>query len=89
MIVLVKVMIMEVKKVFFKSCLNYSLSFVSYPWGWVSDKVGRRPVLLWCNFLLALTTLAFGFAKSFEAALVIRFITGVIAGTLKFKGLSS
>jgi MFS family permease len=52
----------------------------SYFWGWLSDKVGRRQVLLWCTFLLCITTLTFGFAKSFEVALVIRFITGLIAG---------
>ncbi|XP_028400589.1 probable peptide/nitrate transporter At3g43790 [Dendronephthya gigantea] len=52
----------------------------SYFWGWLADKVGRRTVLLWCNGLLAVTTLAFGFSKSFEVALVIRFTTGVIAG---------
>jgi MFS family permease len=52
----------------------------SYFWGWLSDKVGRRQVLLWCTSLMGIATLAFGFSKSFEVALVIRFITGLIAG---------
>ena len=64
-------------EIFSSNYLSYS-----YLWGWVSDKVGRRPVLLWCNFFLGITAVAFGFAKSLEAALVIRFITGLVAGTL-------
>jgi MFS family permease len=54
----------------------------SYFWGWLSDKIGRRQVLLWCTLMLSVTTVAFGFAQSFTVALVIRFTTGLIAGML-------
>ena len=56
------------------------LFYFSYFWGWLSDKIGRRPVLLICTGLLALATVAFGFSKSFEVALVIRLITGLLGG---------
>ncbi len=62
---------------------SYVGSFSSYFWGWLSDKIGRRQVLLWCTFFLGFTTLAFGFVKSFEVALVVRFITGLIAGEVR------
>jgi MFS family permease len=52
----------------------------SYFWGWLADKVGRRQVLLWTTSMLGVVSIAFGFAKSFEVALVIRFITGMVAG---------
>ena len=54
----------------------------SYTWGWLSDHYGRRPVMLIGLFLTGVSFLLFGFVKSYEAALIIRFLTGSFNGII-------
>lgn len=47
---------------------------------WLSDHIGRRPVLVWCSVAFGVLTLATGFAPSYEWLLAIRFLDGVAIG---------
>lgn len=54
---------------------------VSTPfWGWASDRVGRKPVLLVSLLGAALSYLLLAFAQSIEALLVSRLIGGLMTG---------
>lgn len=49
-------------------------------WNWLSDRIGRRPVLLVGLFGSAMTCLLFGFVNSFGAAVFVRFLNGIMNG---------
>ncbi|KIW46527.1 uncharacterized protein PV06_02195 [Exophiala oligosperma] len=49
-------------------------------WGSVSDKVGRKPVLIMGLFGTALSMISFGFARSLPAAILARAIGGLLNG---------
>ena len=51
-------------------------------WGHLSDRVGRRPVLLLSAALSAVASLLFGVATSFWFALVVRAFHGLVGGGL-------
>ncbi|KAK7239135.1 major facilitator protein [Aureococcus anophagefferens] len=51
-------------------------------WGALSDRVGRRPVMLACLFLSAACLLAFGAAPDLRFALVARFAHGLCSGNV-------
>jgi MFS family permease len=42
--------------------------FTSLPWGWISDRIGRRPVILIGLVGNAITCSLFGWSKSFGFA---------------------
>ncbi|PSC76968.1 MFS general substrate transporter [Micractinium conductrix] len=48
----------------------------SYPWGMISDRVGRKPVMLVGNLSCVLSTLWFGLAGSYKAAVASRAVGG-------------
>ena len=55
-------------------------------WGIVADKWGRKPVMVISTISICGTSLLFGFAKSFEVAVLSRFLMGfgnAIVGTSK------
>lgn len=55
--------------------------FIGEPfWGRLSDRIGRRPVLLITIFANALSYAAFAFAPNFVAAVGIRLVSGFLAG---------
>jgi len=54
--------------------------FSSYPLGWLSDRVGRRPILLAGLLGNALFMALFGLSKSYGLALTWRIINGLING---------
>ena len=59
------------------------LQFVAAPlWGGLSDKVGRRPVLLISVFGLALSYLLWFFSGSFTLLILARFIGGIMGGNI-------
>lgn len=47
---------------------------------WVSDRIGRRPVLIGCSIAFGLLTVAMGFAPNYEWLAAIRFLDGVAIG---------
>ncbi|GLB35092.1 putative peptidase family M13 [Lyophyllum shimeji] len=53
-----------------------------FPWGFVSDTVGRRPVILAGVAGLSVTTVWFGLSKSFATALAVRAIAGLFSGNV-------
>ena len=61
----------------------YVGSLVGNPiWGWVSDLLGRRPVVLLGVCGTVLSELLFGFSINFIWAVVVRFLWGVLNGYL-------
>lgn len=50
----------------------------SYPWGLVSDRLGRKPVILTANISAALSMLALGLAPSYAWAIVVRALGGLM-----------
>ncbi|XP_074642264.1 uncharacterized protein LOC141899713 isoform X2 [Tubulanus polymorphus] len=56
--------------------------FASYFWGWLSDKVGRRPVILITLALQSLTTVTFGLCPNMVTAIVNRCLFGLSFGVI-------
>ena len=54
----------------------------SFPWGVVSDRIGRRPVLLYGTMAVTAATMVFGLSSSFGVALASRFLAGFLSGNL-------
>ncbi|CAG8896751.1 unnamed protein product [Penicillium egyptiacum] len=52
----------------------------NYFWGWLSDRVGRKPVILLGTFLTAMCFVAFGFCKTLAQAIVVQALMGVVNG---------
>ena len=60
-----------------------TVQFFSGPlWGRLSDRIGRRPVLLLTLAGAALAYVAFGFADSFATLLLARGLSGLMAGNM-------
>lgn len=55
--------------------------FTSIPWGRVSDRVGRKPVIVVSALASAVSTVAFGGATSLKTAAVARFVGGALNAT--------
>jgi MFS transporter, DHA1 family, tetracycline resistance protein len=62
----------------------YSLGniFGEIHWGRLSDRIGRRPVMILTMSCAALSYVAFAFAPNLAAALAIRVVSGFFSGTL-------
>lgn len=54
----------------------------SFFWGWLSDRMGRRPVILMTIFGNGLCCLLFGLTVNLPMALVTRFLAGLANGTV-------
>lgn len=57
----------------------------SYFLGLVSDKIGRKPVLLTGLFNIGIMTIVFGLSTSFAGAIAARFITGLLDGVSPYE----
>ncbi|EAU85281.2 hypothetical protein CC1G_10067 [Coprinopsis cinerea okayama7 len=53
-----------------------------FQWGWLSDQLGRKPVLLLGPFGLVISMLGFGLSKSFASLLIFRSLQGVFNGNI-------
>lgn len=66
--------------------LNASFSicqfFSSFLFGWLSDRIGRRPILLVGTFGTLVTTVAFGFAPNIYWAIALRSLNGLLNGNV-------
>jgi MFS family permease len=56
--------------------------FGSPVWGWTSDKIGRRPVLLSGVASTVICELLFGFSQNFAWAIISRFVWGMLNGNI-------
>lgn len=54
----------------------------SFAWGVLSDRFGRRPILLLGSFGTFLSCAAFGFCTNYWAALTVRFLGGLLNGNI-------
>lgn len=52
----------------------------NYFWGWLSDRIGRKPVILLGTLLTALCFLAFGFCRTPGQAIAVQALMGVVNG---------
>ncbi|KAE8151248.1 major facilitator superfamily domain-containing protein [Aspergillus avenaceus] len=52
----------------------------NYFWGWLSDRIGRRPVILLGTILTAACFVAFGFCRTLAQAVVVQALMGVVNG---------
>ena len=64
------------------SSFSIAQFFTSLPWGWISDRVGRRPVILIGMAGNAITCILFGASKTFWFALTMRSACGLLNGTV-------
>ncbi|KAL2912472.1 hypothetical protein HK105_208044 [Polyrhizophydium stewartii] len=56
--------------------------FTSLPWGWMSDRAGRRPVILIGLVGNAITCALFGMSETYTFALVMRTLCGLLNGNI-------
>ncbi|OBT64971.1 hypothetical protein VE03_05630 [Pseudogymnoascus sp. 23342-1-I1] len=52
----------------------------SYFWGFLSDRTGRKPVILLCTFLTAVCFVAFGFCTKLWQAIFVQTLMGLLNG---------
>ncbi|KAF9483848.1 major facilitator superfamily multidrug-resistance, DHA1 sub-family [Pholiota conissans] len=64
------------------SSFAFSQLLAVYPWGYLSDRLGRRPVVLIGTFGLSITTLLFGFSTSFTGTILTRALAGLFSGNI-------
>jgi MFS family permease len=62
------------------SSLFFGRFLGSYVWGILSDRYGRRPILIFCSAAIATFTLGFGFSTDMSTAIGTRFATGLVHG---------
>lgn len=49
-------------------------------WGWLSDRIGRKPVILFGTLLTAACFVAFGFCRTFVQAITVQLLMGLANG---------
>ncbi|WAR01875.1 PTR36-like protein [Mya arenaria] len=67
-------MILEEEKGYYAGIVASAFYF----WGWLSDKKGRKPIILITVILNGVSSLAFGFTTTLWFAFVTRFISGLV-----------
>ncbi|KAH7097166.1 MFS general substrate transporter [Auriculariales sp. MPI-PUGE-AT-0066] len=65
-----------------ESMFSFTQMLVMIFWGRASDRVGRKPILVFCLVGLGLSVAAFGFARSKWEMLLLRSLAGVFGGTV-------
>eukprot|EP01090_Pellita_catalonica_P007272 TRINITY_DN1787_c0_g1_i2.p1 TRINITY_DN1787_c0_g1~~TRINITY_DN1787_c0_g1_i2.p1 ORF type:complete len:111 (+),score=9.71 TRINITY_DN1787_c0_g1_i2:137-469(+) len=62
------------------SSFSIAQFFSSFFWGYISDRWGRRPVMLTGLIATSITMLFFGFATSLWMAILARYLNGLVNG---------
>ncbi|KAJ7184255.1 major facilitator superfamily domain-containing protein [Mycena filopes] len=65
-----------------ESTFAVSQTLTSYYWAKLSDRVGRRPIVLTVSAGLAIVTLLFGFCTNLTQIIVARALAGLLAGNI-------
>jgi AAHS family 4-hydroxybenzoate transporter-like MFS transporter len=48
--------------------------------GWIADRIGRRPSVIWATFAFGVLTILFAFAGTYSHLLILRLIDGIAIG---------
>ncbi|KAK9719506.1 hypothetical protein K7432_004751 [Basidiobolus ranarum] len=56
--------------------------FSGVPWGWLSDRIGRKPVILMGLIGSTVGIIMFGLSRSFTMAIISRSIAGILNGNI-------
>lgn len=64
------------------SAFSFAESLTGFYWGGLSDRIGRKPVLLFGCAGTALSLLLVGFSTSFQMALAARMLGGLLNGNM-------
>ncbi|KAH8919797.1 MFS general substrate transporter [Atractiella rhizophila] len=64
-----------------ESLFSLTQVFVMIPWGLLSDRIGRKPVLVISMLGLSTAQLFFGLANDLKSMIIFRCLAGVFAGT--------
>ncbi|KAJ2995153.1 hypothetical protein HDV02_001038 [Globomyces sp. JEL0801] len=67
---------------FIASAFSFAQLLTSMMWGWLSDRYGRRPILLFGLIGNSVSILMFGLSKSLTWAIVSRFACGFLNGNI-------
>jgi MFS family permease len=59
------------------ACFCAAQFLSSFPWGKVSDRLGRRPMVIMSNFSSCVSVIAFGMAPSYVWAAIFRLAGGL------------
>jgi MFS family permease len=69
-----------------QSTFFFAETITVFHWGWLSDRIGRRPVLLLGPLGLCFAMLGFGFSTSFWPLVWARCLQGVFNGNIGMLG---
>lgn len=62
------------------SAFAFAQFVTNYYWGWLSDRIGRKPVILLGTILTAACLVAFGFCKTLWQAILVQAMMGMVNG---------
>ncbi|CAM9933856.1 unnamed protein product [Scytosiphon promiscuus] len=67
---------------FIASSFTFGRFLTAYFWGYVADKIGRKPVVIVGLLAIAACSVAFGLSTSFAMAVTARFVLGLMNGIM-------